>query len=232
MELIDAYGQVRRIDPEGLTLEKDGELPQINVGLSVQNPADDPGLLVLRPRLPHPARLDFVFSQTTMIRFLRQAVTVNQMNWRPTRQFVASCFQDHIEWAMEVFDAQGEACGQLRVARRDWSLGGIQKGRLVWEPKPGEQGPTGGRPSSGNDHLDAVLNALMERGEVDEQEGELEDAGEGVLSALLRAIDTTYWHSDPYGKGGPSHARFYMGRPVAVVRAVMRLQVEGASRNV
>ena len=41
MELIDVYGQVRRIDPEGLTLQKDGELPQINVGLSVQNQADD-----------------------------------------------------------------------------------------------------------------------------------------------------------------------------------------------
>ena len=93
MELIDAYGQVRRIDPEGLTLEKDGELPQINVGLSVQNPADDPGLLVLRPRLLILHDWISVFSQTTMIRFLRQAVTVNQMNWRPTRQFVASCFQ-------------------------------------------------------------------------------------------------------------------------------------------
>ena len=227
MELIDAYGQVRRIDPEGLTLEKDGELPQINVGLSVQNPADDPGLLVLRPRLPHPARLDFRLLANNDDSLSATSGDSQSDGLEAYSPICGFLLPDHIEWAMEVFDAQGEACGQLRVARRDWSLGGIQKGRLVWEPKPGEQGPTGGRPSSGNDHLDAVLNALMERGEVDEQEGELEDAGEGVLSALLRAIDTTYWHSDPYGKGGPSHAAFYMGRPVAVVRAVMRLQVEG-----
>lgn len=227
MEIIDVYGQVRRIDPEGLTLEKDGELPQINVGLSVQNQADDPGLLVLRPRLPHPARLDFRLLANNDDSLSATSGDSQSDELEAHSPICGFLLPDHIEWAMEVFDAQGEACGQLRVARRDWSLGGIQKGRLVWEPKPGEQGPTGGRPSSGNDHLDAVLNALMERGEVDEQEGELEDAGEGVLSALLRAIDTTYWHSDPYGKGGPSHAAFYMGRPVAVVRAVMRLQVEG-----
>ena len=227
MELIDVYGQVRRIDPEGLTLQKDGELPQINVGLSVQNPADDPGLLVLRPRLPHPARLDFRLLASHDDNLSATSGDSQLAELEAYSPICGFLLPDHIEWAMEVFDAQGDACGQLRVARRDWSLGGIQKGRLVWEAKPGEQGPTGGRPNSGNDHLDAVLNALMERGEVDEQEGEMEDAGEGVLSALLRAIDTTYWHSDPYGKGGPSHSAFYMGRPVAVVRAVMRLQVEG-----
>ncbi len=227
MELIDVFGQVRRIEPEGLTLEKDGKLPQINVGLSVENPADDPGLLVLRPRLPHPARLDFRLLANNDDSLSATSGDSGSSDLETHSPICGFLLPDHIEWAMEVFDAKGEACGQLRVARRDWSLGGIQKGRLIWEAKPGEQGPTGGRPSSGNHHLDAVLNALMERGEVDEQEGELEDAGEGVLSALLRAIDTTYWNTDPFGKGGQSHAAFYMGRPVAVVRAVMRLQVEG-----
>jgi len=228
MELIDSYGQVRRIDPDGLTLEKDGELPEINVGLSVQNLADDPGLLVLRPRLPHPSRLDFRLlannDDSLSATSGNSEALSSELVQSPICGFL---LPDHIEWAMEVFDSHGDACGQLRVARRDWSLGGIQKGRLVWEAKPGDQGPTGGRPNSGNHHLDAVLNALIERGEIDEQEGDLANAGEGVLSALLRAIDTTYWHADPFGKGGPSHPAFYMGRPVAVVRAVMRLQVEG-----
>ncbi len=33
----------------------------------------------------------------------------------------------------------------------------------------------------------------MEVGRIDEQERNLENSGEGVLSALLRAIDTTYY---------------------------------------
>ena len=48
---------------------------------------------------------------------------------------------------------------------------------------------------------------------------------------MLRAIDTSYWHSDPFGKGGANHPSFYMGRPVAVVRAKIRLQVEGGENG-
>ena len=75
--------------------------------------------------------------------------------------------------------------------------------------------------------MDRLLNSLMEIGLIDDQEKESPNGGEGVLSALLRAIDSTYWHSDPFGKGGGNHPGLYMGRPVAVVRAALRLQIEG-----
>ena len=80
--------------------------------------------------------------------------------------------------------------------------------------------------------MDRLLNSLMEIGLIDDEEKDNPaNGGEGVLSAILRAIDTTYWHSDPFGKGGGNHPGFYMGRPVAVVRAAIRLQIEGGENQ-
>ena len=53
--------------------------------------------------------------------------------------------------------------------------------------------------------MDRLLNSLMEIGLIDDEEKDNPAGGEGVLSAILRAIDTTYWHSDPFGKGGGNH---------------------------
>ena len=228
LNIVDAFGNLREIRPEGLLNFDSGQPPKVSIGLSLQNHRDDSGKIVIRPRIPKPSRLDFrllAHNDDTRPATGGTAALLNS-------DLVASpicgyLLPDHIEWAMEVFDNEGNARGQLRVADRDWTLGGIQKGQLAWDNNPGNFSAAGTAPDCGNKHLDRIVNSLMEVGRIDEQERHLENAGEGVLSALLRAIDTTYWHSDPYGKGGINHPSFYMGRPVAVVRALLRLQVEG-----
>jgi hypothetical protein len=228
LNIVDAFGNLREIRPEGLLNFDSGQPPKVSIGLSLQNHRDESGKIVIRPRIPKPSRLDFrllAHNDDTRPATGGTAALLNS-------DLVASpicgyLLPDHIEWAMEVFDNEGNARGQLRVADRDWTLGGIQKGQLAWDNNPGNFSAAGTAPDCGNKHLDRIVNSLMEVGRIDEQERNLENAGEGVLSALLRAIDTTYWHSDPYGKGGINHPSFYMGRPVAVVRALLRLQVEG-----
>jgi len=228
MKIVDAFGNLREIRPEGLLNFDSGQPPKVSVGLSLQNYSDESGKIVIRPRIPKPSRLDFrllAHDDDTLPATGGTAALLNS-------DLVASpicgyLLPDHIEWAMEVFDNEGNARGQLRVADRDWTLGGIQKGQLAWDNNPGNFSAAGTAPDCGNKHLDRIINSLMDVGRIDEQERNLENSGEGVLSALLRAIDTTYWHSDPYGKGGINHPSFYMGRPVAVVRALLRLQVEG-----
>lgn len=228
LKIVDAFGNLREIRPEGLLNFDSGQPPKVSIGLSLQNDRDDSGKIVIRPRIPKPSRLDFrllAHNDDTLPATGGTAALLNS-------DLVASpicgyLLPDHIEWAMEVFDNEGNARGQLRVADRDWTLGGIQKGQLAWDNNPGNFSAAGTAPDCGNMHLDRIINSLMDVGRIDEQERNLENAGEGVLSALLRAIDTTYWHSDPYGKGGINHPSFYMGRPVAVVRALLRLQVEG-----
>lgn len=226
--IVDAFGQVMEINPTGLFTTNPGDDPKVSVGLSLQNENDEYGKLVLRPRIPKPARLDFKFlshqNDTQPSTSESKAVFGGSNTSSPVCGYL---LPDHIEWAMEVFDKNGDGCGQLRVAERNWSLGGIQKGRLTWDSNPGDVSPAGGLPETGNIHMDRLLNSLMEIGLIDDQEKESPNGGEGVLSALLRAIDSTYWHSDPFGKGGGNHPGLYMGRPVAVVRAALRLQIEG-----
>ena len=233
MNIIDAFGQITAVDGDGLFYSNDGQSPRITVGLSLQNDNDEHGKLVLRPRIPRPSRLDFrllSYDDDTLPAISSpSSVAMNKGAFSPVCGYL---LPDHIEWAMEVFDPEGFAKGQLRVAERDWSLGGIQKGKLVWDSSPGEGAPVGELPNTGNIHLDRMLNQLMEIGMTDEIEKASNiEGGEGALSALLRAIDTTYWHMDPFAKGGINHPTFYMGRPVAVIRAVIRLQLEGGENN-
>ncbi len=233
MNIIDAFGQITAVDGDGLFYSDDGGSPRITVGLSLQNENDEHGKLVLRPRIPKPSRLDFrllSYDDDNLPAISSpSSVSMNKGAFSPVCGYL---LPDHIEWAMEVFDPEGSAEGQLRVAERDWSLGGIQKGKLVWDSSPGENAPVGELPNTGNIHMDRMLNQLMEIGLTDEIEKDSNiEGGEGALSALLRAIDSTYWHMDPFAKGGINHPTFYMGRPVAMLRAVIRLQLEGGENN-
>ena len=233
MNIIDAFGQITTVDGDGLFYSNDGGSPRITVGLSLQNENDEHGKLVLRPRIPKPSRLDFRLlshdDDNLPAISSPSSVSMNKGAFSPVCGYL---LPDHIEWALEVFDPEGSAEGQLKVAERDWSLGGIQKGKLAWDSSPGENAPVGESPNTGNMHMDKMLNQLMEIGLTDEIEKDSNiEGGEGALSALLRAIDSTYWHMDPFAKGGINHPTFYMGRPVAMVRAVIRLQLEGGENN-
>ena len=52
-----------------------------------------------------------------------------------------------------------------------------------------------------------------------------ERAKESALSALLRAIDTTLWTVDTFASLGSEHVAGLVGRPIAVVRAQLRLEL-------
>jgi hypothetical protein len=49
---------------------------------------------------------------------------------------------------------------------------------------------------------------------------------ESALSALLRAIDTTLWTVDTFAAFGSEHIVGLVGRPIAVVRAQLRLELK------
>jgi hypothetical protein len=48
---------------------------------------------------------------------------------------------------------------------------------------------------------------------------------ESALAALLRAVDTTAWTSDPLGWIGTEHPSVLVGRPIAVLRMTLRIDV-------
>jgi hypothetical protein len=100
---------------------------------------------------------------------------------------------------------------------------------VLWEIAPGRPGPADAGPGFDLDAPQKLL-ALMAAGMVaaDAQARDGKPAAPGyetALSALLRAIDTTLWTVDTFASMGNEHIAGLVGRPVAVVRATLRLDL-------
>ncbi len=216
--VVDAFGNHIEFDPEQ-------NLPQVAMSLES---SDDSEFAVLRPRSVEPMRvlLNLVDGADETAQPGRAGYAVSPVS--------AFLLPDHIEWAMEVFSSDGIAAGQLRVAQRDIRLGGFQTGRLLWDPAPGVETELGASPDLGNAHANGMLSELINislQDEVRLQEAKRAHPEtplnwpEGVLSSLMRAIDTTLWNTDPLGKSPEDLPTLFSGRPLAVVRAELSVEV-------
>jgi hypothetical protein len=129
---------------------------------------------------------------------------------------------DHVDEALEAFDASGMPLGQL--------MHDPLTDAVVWEGAPGRPGPIGGPPDPGADpgarHVARFAVGLIEADAATRNDPDAEPGQESALSALLRAIDTTLWTVDPLGSLGTGAVAGLVGRPIAVVRALLRLDVE------
>ena len=224
MIIIDAFGNTIQFDSQNKT-------PQVAMSLES---SDDSEFAILRPRSIEPMRvlLTLVEGDGEGENPERAGYTIS-----PVSGFI---LPDHIEWAMEIFDHQGKASGQLRVAERDIRLGGFQTGRLLWDPAPGVETQLGASPDIGNSHANSMLQQLIEisiQDEVKLQQAKrehpenLELWPEGVLSSLMRAIDTTLWDTDPLGKSPEDLPSLYSGRPLALVRAELEIELDPEDPN-
>jgi hypothetical protein len=176
---------------------------------------DDPDTFLLRPRILAPTRLWFRFVDATDD--TRDAL-VDQESKTVSRNPVAGwLLPDHVDGALEVFDPTGEPLGQLRNER----LGS----GVVWEGSPGRPGPMGRPPfmDIANPHTEKFARELIERDAAERQAAT--EQKESTLDALLRAIDTTLWTVDPFADSGLDYYAKMTGRPIAVVRARVLLDV-------
>jgi hypothetical protein len=222
LSIVDIFGQV-------MTLQKGTASPlDPFVALSLET-EDDGRYALLRPRFSQFARLNL-----TMLDVQDDETRANPA----LTPMVGFLLPDHLEWALEVFDSQGCALGQLRVAERDWILEGYQTGRVVWDPCPGAEVELGAAPDTGNEHLDTMLQEIIRISLDDEirvQEKErtgdpLTSEEEGILSALMRGIDTSLHAVDPRGKTAQDFPMLFAGRPIALVRAELKLEMEDDSQ--
>jgi hypothetical protein len=104
-------------------------------------------------------------------------------------------------------------------------------GGVMWEIAAGREGPADAGPHFGltpaqkslGDFAVALVAAdAAARAGVDLAASEQR---ESALSALLRAIDTTLWTVDTFAALGSEHVAGLVGRPIAVVRAQLRLEL-------
>lgn len=189
---------------------------------------------VLKPRVNAPTRLlaRLVDGTTTRVppagsggRFFEGEASIDQ---RPDHRSVSPIagwlLPDHVDGALEVFDADGYPVGQL--------LHDPLSGGVTWEGAPGTPFPLGARPEEmiGNPSVAGMVAGLLRRDAVDRTRGAI-GGKESCLSALLRVIDTTMWTIDPFGASGPEYLGMLIGRPVAIVRAVVKLDIKDDSSD-
>jgi hypothetical protein len=211
LRVADSFGRTVELPAEAL----EGVLA--SESLEPSTAADWPaGSLYLAPRLMPPSRL--------LMRLLDAEDDANEATLDQGTDGISPiagfALPDNVDSALELFDAGGTPLGQLRHE----SLGG----GVSWEGAPGSPSPLGSAPSESitNRHVAEVATALVERDVAERSTSE--ERSETPLSALLRVIDTTRWTVDPFGQTGTEHLSVLVGRPIAIVRAALRLEVQPA----
>jgi hypothetical protein len=213
VRVVDTYGRVLDVDPRGALAPARLEA------------AD--GELLRPPRLTPPARVRLrpVGAEATGV---AGAVDARIDEVDPARQVSPVCgflLPDHVDESIEVLGPDATPLGELLVTGSTGTSGG----GVVWEPAPGRPVAADAAPSVGllpEEHVlgrfatGIVLADAAARG----SERAADDA-ESALSALLRSIDTTLWTVDATAGAGSSQVGSIVGAPLAVVRAVLSVDV-------
>jgi hypothetical protein len=221
LRLVDAYGRVLDLSSRLGALALADALETTGIPAAVSAPGSSPAAH-LPPRLSTPTRLQ--------LRFLDAAndaveARVDESTPITDRNPVAGwLLPDHGDDALEFFDAAGEPLGQL--FHRGF------RSAVTWEGAPGRPGPLGAGPAgdlAGSVHLARLAVALVQRDASERAAGLV--VNESPLGALLRGVDTTVWSADPVGAAGTAAVSVLVGRPIAVVRAKLRMDLYDDSND-
>lgn len=210
LRLVDTFGQV--VDLLGSSAARPADATAALTSRLVTAPGV-PGLVALTPRYAAPARVLLRFVDATPGPQPPPDLAQIDESARPVCGYL---LPDHLDGALEVFDAAGAALGTLLPAPDG-------TGRAVWERPPGQSTGAGELPSAtiADPALAAIADGLVRWGGHDA----VPNAGEGALAALLRLIDSAMWSTDPFGHVGDEHMSLLAGHPIVVLRAMLRLDV-------
>ena len=214
LRVVDAFGRWLDV-PQA-------RLAAMEIASAAAHPDGAPAFTVA-PRLNRPSRMSFRFIDPRVADGAPAVeARVDQQHPDLAVTPVAGwLLPDHVDEACECFDPSGLPLGQLQHDELT--------GAVVWEGAPGRPGPAGGPPDPGADpgarHVTRFAAGLVAADAAARNDPD-HDPGESALSALLRAIDTTLWTIDPLGTVGSGAVAGLVGRPIAVVRATLRLDVD------
>lgn len=209
--IIDAFGRTLDLPVDRTRVPQRCAIPQ------------KPTLLRLAPRLTRPARWLFRLVDPGNLTTASPEANIDQIEPAAMVNPVAGfLLPDHIDEALEFFDTAGNPLGQLM---HEPFGGGV-----AWEIAPGRPGPADAGPHFELGPKQQILGFLassLMAVDAAARKGDSATPGmESALSALLRAIDTTLWTVDTFSNLGTSHIAGLVGRPIAVVRATLRLDID------
>jgi hypothetical protein len=208
LRIVDAFGQY--VDLLGSSATTPARSEDVVVGVS-EAVEGMPGLIALVPRLNVKAR--------ALMRYLA-ADGSNADADTAVSPLCGFVLPSPIDGSLEFFDASGIALGRIRADQRHGA---------AWEEDPGQPASFGRKPSSAipNAFLGRFADGLLARDTalaVDHSG----DRPQTALQALNQLIDTTRWTVDSTGRAGDEHLALLLGNPVAVMRAALRIDVQGA----
>ncbi len=165
--------------------------------------------LQLSPRLSQHGRLGFTWMSSE-----DDAVPADQVGG--ASPVCGWLLPNHLDQSLAVYDADGVPLGNLEVF-----LVSATEGELVWRPAPGQPGTSpvvdpNDPPDIANAHLLALVEGLLQHA----------DAAKAFTN-FMAAIDETLWTVDPLGGRHDENLSVLIGRPLAVVRANLQLQLAG-----
>ncbi len=208
LHVIDVFGQVCDvINPDGTGSPQDSDRKPIACPDSTR-----PGQTVLakapyrfvelRPRLVQSARLRFDHVSALD----DDHVLALDIGGNPVCGWL---LPNHLDQGLSAYAPTGEALGEMRVV-----YGSNNQPEVWWDPAPGGQYPDIASLCHDFRHLADFLAGLR-------------DAGPASFSALLKTIDETLWSVNPLGNWDDSTMTVLAGRPLALVRARLRLELDG-----
>ena len=198
LQVVDAYGQILPGARTGATV-----LPIISQSLRTPGPANQ-FTVQLAPRVAQPMRLDF-----RLIDALGGKIRSNSSD--ATSPICGWLLPNHLDNSLMVFDAAGTSLGELIEIVKDEGTG------VRWDAAPGSSAPLGSPPQIDNPHLFQLVNQLLTFGRTDTN----------ALDQLLDLIDVTLWSTDSTGSDVNGNLSVLIGRPIAVVRAAVTMQLDG-----
>ncbi len=211
MRLVDAFGRTLDLDVSRVSTTRSLEV------------AADPSSILLRPRVQHAARWVVRFvgapDPTAVDPSLRPDAFVDQVAPDAMVNPVAGfLLPDHIDESLEVFATDGTPIGELG---HDAITGAV-----TWEPAPGRPVPPDAGPFAALSESQAPIAEIAAGVLLADVAARAQAVppDSTSLSSMLRAIDTTLWTVDTYAAIGSPSIAGLVGRPVAVVRAMVRLE--------
>jgi hypothetical protein len=204
--VVDDFGQVYNLNPANdyASAGVPNPMPPIpGIGVTPSNYTLNlqlPPYFQLPPRVIQGSRLNFKFVSAN-----KDSVPSNQDV--TTTPVCGWLLPNHIDKSVSIYDNTGNILGEIAL------MGATGAQHAQWLPAPLSGVPVA---NIANAHLKGFVNGL------------LGNAGSGqALQNFMTAIDETLWSVDPLGERDNQNLSILIGRPIAVIRASLQLELYG-----
>jgi hypothetical protein len=165
--------------------------------------SDDDFHAHLAPRLVQPARINF--------RWLAAEGDEQEMNDHPATTPVCGwVLTNDLDNSLMIYDGGGKSLGSLVTKGAD-----SPQAEVAWEPAPG-----GGADSAGK--VDEIKNSHLRT-----MVASIQRCGAAFLSDFISAVDNALENIEPENFAQHQDIALLMGRPLALVRASLNLELQG-----